>query len=107
MRRTVVVVKEKPEVDPNPSRRDRQRAATLAEIKAAARRLLVSGGTSAVGLRAVARELGLTPPALYRYFPSHEALISALIADLYDELTTALMSLQSGDIDLSNRLYLL
>ncbi|MFD7160086.1 TetR/AcrR family transcriptional regulator [Kribbella sp. NPDC059898] len=87
--------------------RDRRRAATLAEIKAAARRLLVSGGTSAVGLRAVARELGLTPPALYRYFPSHEALISALIADLYDELTTALMSLQAGDIDLSNRLYLL
>ncbi|WP_427889005.1 TetR/AcrR family transcriptional regulator [Kribbella sp. GL6] len=87
--------------------RDRRRAATLAEIKAAARRLLVSGGTPAVGLRAVARELGLTPPALYRYFPSHEALISALIADLYDELTTALMSLQVGDIDLGNRLYLL
>ncbi|GAA3118124.1 AcrR family transcriptional regulator [Kribbella aluminosa] len=87
--------------------RDRRRAATLAEIKAAARRLLVSGGTPAVGLRAVARELGLTPPALYRYFPSHEALISALIADLYDELTTALLSLQTGDIDLSNRLFLL
>ncbi|MGZ0151176.1 TetR/AcrR family transcriptional regulator [Kribbella sp. WER1] len=87
--------------------RDRRRAATLAEIKAAARRLLVSGGTAAVGLRAVARELGLTPPALYRYFPSHEALISALIADLYDELTTTLLSLQAGDIDLGNRLYLL
>ena len=48
---------------------------------------------AAVGLRAVARELGLTPPALYRYFPSHEALIGALIADLYDELTAALMDL--------------
>lgn len=89
--------------------RDRRRAATLAEIKAAARRLLVSGGSAAVGLRAVARELGLTPPALYRYFPSHEALISAMIADLYDELTTALMDLQSTDehVDLSARLYLL
>ncbi|HZX02320.1 TetR/AcrR family transcriptional regulator [Kribbella sp.] len=87
--------------------RDRRRAATLAEIKAAARRLLVSGGTPAVGLRAVARELGLTPPALYRYFPSHDALISALIADLYDELTTALLSLQAGDIELGERLYLL
>ncbi len=89
--------------------RDRRRAATLAEIKAAARRLLVSGGTPAVGLRAVARELGLTPPALYRYFPSHEALISALIADLYDELTKALMDLQcvEEDVDLGARLYLL
>ncbi|MGW7681904.1 TetR/AcrR family transcriptional regulator [Kribbella sp. NPDC054772] len=89
--------------------RDRRRAATLAEIKTAARRLLVSGGTAAVGLRAVARELGLTPPALYRYFPSHEALISALIADLYDELTGALLDLQGTDegVDLGARLYLL
>ena len=37
------------------TRRDRQRAATVAEIKAAARKLLVDGGASAVGLRAVAR----------------------------------------------------
>ena len=87
--------------------RDRRRAATLADIKAAARKLLVNGGAAAVGLRAVARELGLTPPALYRYFPSHEALIGALMADLYDELTTALMNLQAGDTDLGNRLYLL
>ncbi|MFF0264781.1 TetR/AcrR family transcriptional regulator [Kribbella sp. NPDC004536] len=88
--------------------RDRRRAATLTEIKAAARRLLVSGGTSAVGLRAVARELGLTPPALYRYFPSHEALIGALVTDLYDELTTALMDLASMDEgDLGAKLYLL
>jgi AcrR family transcriptional regulator len=91
-----------------PNRRDR-RAATLAEIKATARRLLVSGGVPAVGLRAVARELGLTPPALYRYFPSHEALLQALIADLYDELTAALMALQDNeaDPDLGARLYLL
>src|SRR5439155_14492520 len=89
--------------------RDRRRAATLADIKAAARRLLVSGGTAAVGLRAVALELGLTPPALYRYFASHDALISALIADLYDEVTTALMDLKSvdEDVDFGSRLYLL
>lgn len=101
------------------TRRDRQRAATVAEIKTAARRLLVGGGVGAVGLRAVARELGLTPPALYRYFPSHEALLSALIADLYDELTAALMALQEtgagtgvcadtgADLGPGDRLYLL
>jgi AcrR family transcriptional regulator len=109
MRRTVVVVKEKSEVDPSRSRRDRQRAATVAEIKAAARRLLVSGGVSAVGLRAVARELGLSAPALYRYFPSHDALICDLTADLYDELTAALIELQEtgADPDLGAQLYLL
>jgi len=96
-------------MDEGATRRDRQRAATLAEIKVVARRLLVSGGVGAVGLRAVARELGLTPPALYRYFPSHEALVTALIADLYDELTGALMELQAAepDADLGARLFLL
>jgi AcrR family transcriptional regulator len=90
------------------NRRDEQRAATLAEIKAAARRLLVSGGVAAIGLRAVAREVNLTAPALYRYFPSHEALLSALVTDLYDELTTALMELGcEGGGDLGAQLYLL
>lgn len=83
------------------TRRDRQRAATMAEIKAAARKLLVDGGTGAVGLRAVARELGLSAPALYRYFGSHEDLISAVIADLYDELTAYLVALRDGDPDAS------
>ena len=91
------------------TRRDRQRAATVAEIKAAARKLLVEGGASAVGLRAVARELGLSAPALYRYFGSHEDLISALIADLYDELTDTLIALRDGDpeADLGARLFLI
>ena len=91
------------------TRRERQRAETAAEIKAAARKLLVEGGASAVGLRAVARELGLSAPALYRYFPSHDALICDLTADLYDELTAALIELQEtgADPDLGARLYLL
>jgi len=90
------------------NRRDEARAATLAEIKRAARRLLVQGGVGAIGLRAVAREVNLTAPALYRYFPSHEALVTELIADLYDELTTALMELScEGEGDLGAQLYLL
>jgi AcrR family transcriptional regulator len=91
------------------SRRDRQRAATVAEIKAAARKLLVDGGASAVGLRAVARELGLSAPALYRYFASHEDLISSVIADLYDELTAYLVELRDGDpaADLGDQLFLI
>jgi AcrR family transcriptional regulator len=78
------------------SRRDRQRAATVAEIKAAARKLLVDGGASAVGLRAVARELGLSAPALYRYFGSHEDLITAVVVDLFDELTAHLVRLRDA-----------
>jgi len=48
-------------------------AATSARIVAAARDLLVRHGE--VTLRAVARHLGMTAPALYRYAPSHEDLV--------------------------------
>src|SRR5512133_3245011 len=72
------------------SRRDRVRAATVTEIKDTARRILVSDGVDGLSLRAIAREMGMTAPALYRYFPSREDLVVALIADLYDQLTATL-----------------
>jgi AcrR family transcriptional regulator len=71
------------------SRRERLRTATVAEIKQTARRLLVAGGASAISLRAIAREMGMTAPAIYRYFPNLEALIVDLCADLYGELGAA------------------
>ena len=75
-----------------PSRRERQRAATLAEIRAEARRLLIDGGEAAVSLRAVARSMGLTPAALYRYVDSHEELMRQLSVDIHDDLIAALES---------------
>lgn len=69
-----------------PTRRERLRIATLSEIKDGARRLLVTGGPQAISLRAIARDMGMTAPAIYRYFPSLDALIVALAGDLYDEL---------------------
>jgi len=72
------------------TRRDRLRAQTLDEIKVTARRLLVAEGPAAVTLRAIAREMGVTAPALYRYVDSHDALIGTLVGDLYGELADAL-----------------
>jgi AcrR family transcriptional regulator len=69
-----------------PTRRERLRTATVAEIKEGARRLLVTGGPQAISLRAIARDMGMTAPAIYRYFPSLDALIVALAGDLFDEL---------------------
>jgi AcrR family transcriptional regulator len=69
------------------NRRDRVRAATVTEIKDTARRILVADGPDGLSLRAIAREMGMTAPALYRYFPSREDLVIALIAELYGELT--------------------
>ncbi len=70
-----------------PSRRDRVRAATSQEIIATARRLLVSEGSAAISLRAIAREMGMTAPALYRYFGSHETLIHHVVANIFNELS--------------------
>lgn len=72
------------------TRRDRLRAATVEEIVQTARRLLVDQGQEAVTLRAIAREMGMTAPALYRYFDSHQELLTHLVGDLFNDLTAAL-----------------
>jgi AcrR family transcriptional regulator len=81
-----------------PTRRGRERAATDHDIKQTARTLLVERGPDAVTLRAIARALGITAPALYRYYRSRDDLIQHLrldvISDLADELTTELAALQ-------------
>jgi AcrR family transcriptional regulator len=69
------------------SRRDRVRAATTEEIKQTARRILVEHGPDAVSLRAIAREMGMTAPALYRYFGSREELIRGVVGDIFTEVT--------------------
>jgi AcrR family transcriptional regulator len=63
--------------------RDRARAELTREIKDEARRQLAVGELS---LRAVSRELGMVSSALYRYFPSRDDLLTALIIDAYDSL---------------------
>src|SRR5947207_1126335 len=79
-----------PTASPPATRRARQRQATVAEIKALARRQLAEHGTGAVSLRAIAREMGTASSALYRYFASHDELISALCADAYDAVADAM-----------------
>jgi AcrR family transcriptional regulator len=71
---------------PSLTRRDRMRAATMEEITATARRLLVEQGPEAVSLRAIAREMGMTAPGLYRYYSSREELLRHVIAQIFREL---------------------
>jgi len=66
-----------------PTARERARAQITAEIKDEARRQLAATGAQ-LSLRAVARELGMVSSALYRYFPSRDDLLTALIIDAYD-----------------------
>ena len=64
--------------------RERARAELIGEIKASARRQLAAGGASELSLRAIARELEMASSAIYRYFPSRDELLTALIIDAYD-----------------------
>ncbi|WP_037308583.1 TetR/AcrR family transcriptional regulator [Amycolatopsis orientalis] len=74
----------------NPSRRGRERAATDQDIRRTARALLVEQGPEAVTLRAIARELGITAPALYRYYGSRDDLVEHLRADVVADLAAEL-----------------
>jgi AcrR family transcriptional regulator len=66
--------------------RARYREQTRGEIKEIALRQLAEGGISAIALTRIAKELGLSGPALYRYFAGHDDLVSALIRDAYDAI---------------------
>lgn len=69
------------------TRRERMRAATELEIRQRARTLLSEQGREAVTLRAIARELGITAPALYRYYNSREDLLRQLCDDICTDLS--------------------
>jgi len=75
------------------------RTATVSEIKEGARRLLVTGGPTAISLRAIARDMGMTAPAIYRYFPSLDALIAELAGDLFDEVRECVERARDGSGD--------
>jgi AcrR family transcriptional regulator len=83
--------------------RARARAEITREIKAVARRHLAEAGASSLSLRAVARELGMVSSAVYRYFPSRDELLTALIIDAYDALGAAAEAADArcpaGDVD--------
>ncbi|MFI6451201.1 TetR/AcrR family transcriptional regulator [Streptosporangium amethystogenes] len=69
--------------------RERVRAELTREITDVARRQLAVDGASGLSLRAVARELGMASSAIYRYFPSKDDLLTALIIDGYNALGEA------------------
>ncbi|MEU5037699.1 TetR/AcrR family transcriptional regulator [Streptomyces rubiginosohelvolus] len=69
--------------------RERARIEVTAAIKDEARKQLAEEGAQKLSLRAVARELGMVSSALYRYFPSRDDLLTALIVDAFDAIGAA------------------
>jgi AcrR family transcriptional regulator len=75
---------------PTTDRRARLRAWTRDEIKAAALRQVAEGGVEGLSLNAIAKELGMTGPALYRYVASRDELVADLVVDAWEGLADAL-----------------
>ena len=70
--------------------RDRFRAQVQQEVKTAALRQLAEGGPEALSLNAIAKQLGMTGPALYRYFANRDSLLTELVVDAYGDLASTL-----------------
>lgn len=79
------------------SRRERARTATIEEIKDTALRLMREHGTTDVRFSDIAREMGMTAPALYRYFGDSDELLTALIVDAYDALGDAVATAREAE----------
>ncbi len=69
--------------------RARARRESVQRIADAAREQLAEVGAAGLSVRAVTRQLGMAPSAVYRYFPSRDALLTALIVDAYQGLADA------------------
>jgi len=78
-----------PPAPSGPGRREANRAATLAAIKAAALRQIAEQGAPALSVRGVARDIGLSPAGMYRYYDGRDALLTDLLVDAYNDLADA------------------
>jgi AcrR family transcriptional regulator len=76
--------------------RERTRAEITRQVLDTARRHLATDGASGLSLRAIARELGTSPSAVYRYIASRDDLLTRLIVAAYDALGEAAEAAQAN-----------
>jgi AcrR family transcriptional regulator len=74
----------------NPTPRQKKRAATLDEIRETAWKQIGEMGAASLSLRGIAREMGMTAPALYRYYKDRDALVTALLIDAFTDFRIVL-----------------
>ncbi|MFH8221158.1 TetR/AcrR family transcriptional regulator [Streptomyces sp. NPDC018057] len=83
------------------SPRERYRAQVRAEIKEHAWEQIATAGVPALSLNAIARQMGMSGPALYRYFANRDDLITELIRDAYRSLDETLAAAAASGADLA------
>ncbi|MEC3973838.1 TetR/AcrR family transcriptional regulator [Amycolatopsis sp. H20-H5] len=72
------------------SRRERMRAQTLQEIEDTSFAIIDADGVHALSIAALARSMAMSAPAVYRYFPSRDALVAHLTTLCYAQLTATM-----------------
>lgn len=80
--------------------RQRYRAQVQEEIKKHAWEQIAAAGASALSLNAIAKQMGMSGPALYRYFANRDELITALIRDAYQSLSDTVRGAAANGGDL-------
>jgi AcrR family transcriptional regulator len=70
--------------------RERLRALTVGEIKEQAYAQIAEGGPAALSLSGIARAMGMSGPAMYRYFASREDLMATLVTESFEDLADRL-----------------
>ncbi|MFE9845272.1 TetR/AcrR family transcriptional regulator [Streptomyces goshikiensis] len=81
--------------------RERYRQQVRAEIKARAWEQIAAAGTSALSLNAIAKHMGLSGAALYRYFTGRDELLTEMVRDAYQSLVSsfrAVAARKEGDL---------
>ncbi|MFF9025344.1 TetR/AcrR family transcriptional regulator [Streptomyces eurythermus] len=81
--------------------RERYRAQLRAEIKERAWEQIAVAGAPGLSLNAIARQMGMSGPALYRYFAGRDELITELIRDAYRGLADTIRTAAASGADLA------
>ncbi|MFN0089340.1 MAG: TetR/AcrR family transcriptional regulator [Acidimicrobiales bacterium] len=70
--------------------RARVRAELTRDLLRIARQHLAAEGAASLSLRVVARDAGMVSSAIYRYFPSRDDLLTALIVDGFEQVAAVI-----------------
>jgi AcrR family transcriptional regulator len=70
--------------------RERLRALTVSEIKDQGYAQIAEGGPGALSLNGIAKAMGMSGPAMYRYFSSREDLMATLVTESFEDLADTL-----------------
>ncbi|MFJ3792690.1 TetR/AcrR family transcriptional regulator [Kitasatospora sp. NPDC090091] len=82
--------------------RERYRAQVREEVKQHAWGQIATAGASALSLNAIAKQMGVSGPALYRYFANRDELITELVRDAYRSLADTFQARAQAGADLAD-----